>query len=74
MNQYNRYASREEIVKYNTRSEAESMRDRQLNKTHLKKYINSELDKMDGDELRLILKVARKIKEYKIFFKMFKEL
>ncbi len=63
-----------QTAKYKARSAAESKRDGQLYIAREKKSIIAELDKMDIGELILMQKIARKIKEYKIFFKMFKEL
>lgn len=61
-------------AKYNARTAAEGIRGGQQYIAREKKSIISELDKMDIGELILMQKIASKIKEYKIFFKMFKEL
>jgi hypothetical protein len=71
---HDKYATREEIAKDNARAAADELKERQIYKATVKKWINEKLDTMDPEDISFMYTMSSQVPELRAFFKVFKEL
>ena len=74
MSQYDRYASKEEIARVNAYATANEVRQKQQQHAKYIRMITNKLERMDNEQLAMINKICRDIKDYQTFFDVIRKI